>query len=60
MCIRTFFFFGSYQQNSIFYIFMMFVHCFIGEWAATSVGTNFTPHIITVHAGEVCFYVGKR
>ncbi|KAE8665780.1 AT-hook motif nuclear-localized protein 1 [Hibiscus syriacus] len=24
----------------------------LGEWAATSVGTNFTPHIITVNAGE--------
>ncbi|KAK8702626.1 hypothetical protein V6N13_020969 [Hibiscus sabdariffa] len=25
----------------------------LGEWAATSVGTNFTPHVITVNAGEV-------
>ncbi|XP_007052043.2 PREDICTED: AT-hook motif nuclear-localized protein 1 [Theobroma cacao] len=24
----------------------------LGEWAATSVGTNFTPHVITVNAGE--------
>lgn len=24
----------------------------LGDWAANSVGTNFTPHIITVNAGE--------
>ncbi|KAF9668841.1 hypothetical protein SADUNF_Sadunf14G0045300 [Salix dunnii] len=24
----------------------------LGEWAANSVGTNFTPHVITVNAGE--------
>ncbi|GKU88367.1 hypothetical protein SLEP1_g2643 [Rubroshorea leprosula] len=24
----------------------------IGDWAANSVGTNFTPHVITVNAGE--------
>ncbi|XVE76981.1 hypothetical protein DITRI_Ditri13aG0024800 [Diplodiscus trichospermus] len=24
----------------------------LGEWAATSVGSNFTPHVITVNAGE--------
>ncbi|OMP00601.1 hypothetical protein COLO4_12552 [Corchorus olitorius] len=24
----------------------------LGDWAATSVGTNFTPHVITVNAGE--------
>ncbi|XP_022735351.1 AT-hook motif nuclear-localized protein 1-like [Durio zibethinus] len=24
----------------------------LGEWAATSVGTNFMPHVITVNAGE--------
>jgi hypothetical protein len=26
---------------------------FLGEWAPCSVGSNFTPHIITVNAGEV-------
>lgn len=36
----------------------MFINCFVGEWAATSVGTNFTPHVITVNAGEVC-YIGE-
>lgn len=25
----------------------------LGEWVACSVGANFTPHIITVNAGEV-------
>lgn len=25
----------------------------VGEWVACSVGANFTPHIITVDAGEV-------
>ncbi|XVF73393.1 hypothetical protein PTKIN_Ptkin12aG0198300 [Pterospermum kingtungense] len=24
----------------------------LGEWSSTSVGTNFTPHVITVNAGE--------
>lgn len=27
----------------------------VGEWFACSVGANFTPHIITVNAGEVSF-----
>uniref|UniRef100_A0A2P2MQA4 Uncharacterized protein n=1 Tax=Rhizophora mucronata TaxID=61149 RepID=A0A2P2MQA4_RHIMU len=26
----------------------------LGDWAASSVGTNFIPHVITVNAGEVC------
>lgn len=26
---------------------------FVGAWGACSVGANFTPHIITVNAGEV-------
>jgi hypothetical protein len=34
---------------------LVFIDChFLGEWAANSVGTNFTPHVITVNAGEVC------
>lgn len=27
----------------------------LGEWVSCSVGTNFTPHIITANAGEVTF-----
>ena len=38
----------------------MFLNCFVGEWAGTSVGTNFMPHVITVNAGEVRFDMGKR
>jgi hypothetical protein len=33
---------------------VLFDGYFLGEWAANSVGTNFTPHVITVNAGEVC------
>ena len=29
----------------------------LGEWVACSVGANFTPHIITVNAGEVFIYL---
>lgn len=28
--------------------------CIVGERIAYSVGANFTPHVITVNAGEVC------
>ncbi|KAJ6946432.1 AT-hook motif nuclear-localized protein 1-like [Populus alba x Populus x berolinensis] len=33
-------------------IFILACHILIGEWVACSVGANFTPHIITVNAGE--------
>lgn len=32
----------------------IFLNCyFVGELHACSVGTNFTPHVITINAGEV-------
>lgn len=39
----------------------MFLDChFIGELSACSVGTNFTPHVITVNAGEVCLVIEEK
>ncbi|KAE8673511.1 hypothetical protein F3Y22_tig00111780pilonHSYRG00002 [Hibiscus syriacus] len=32
----------------------------LGDLVGTSVGTNFTPHIITVNPSEVCSNTGKR
>lgn len=58
-CILVLFFF--FTSTAKFHIYRCSFVCFLGEWGASSAGTNFMPHIINVNAGEVrtLWYVKK-
>jgi hypothetical protein len=44
----------SKNKSYILVLLIFATFCTVGEKIAYSVGANFTPHVITVNAGEVC------
>lgn len=45
---------NSKMRDPLWFYWFFSAFCIVGERIAYSVGANFTPHVITVNAGEVC------